>query len=262
MMATELSHVQSLSWREFSAPGWDGAIEKALVGSSREFVFGLVEARPGARVPLHANRQAETDYVVAGNARLRTRGRVVDVRQGSCLYFAPGAPHDLEVIGADPLVFLRAFACERNGPPVEAIAVADAPEPVITAERDIGWRSVEPSKGMRIRVQRLLDHGVEVMAGIGELDPGVHYTRHYHDQPELYFVLTGEGLLQGAEAEREISPGTAVYLRSREVHGIDSVGREPLRLLWVYGCETAGYRVNWTPVEPIYAEARRRFAAR
>jgi quercetin dioxygenase-like cupin family protein len=261
-MATELSHIESLSWQELSAPGWDGVREKALVGASKEFVFGLVEARPGARVPFHAHRQAETDYVVAGSATLRTSGRTVDVRQGSCLYFAPGAPHELEVVGADPLVYLRTFACERIGPPVQAIAVADGPEPLMTTERDVDWRSVEPSKGMRIRVQRLLDHGVEVMAGVGELDSGVHYTRHYHDQPELYFILGGEGVLQGAEDETEIGPGTAVYLRSREVHGIDSVGHEPLRLFWVYGCETAGHRVNWTPVEPIYAEARRRLAAR
>ena len=261
-MATAVSHVPSLLWRDFPEPGWDGVREKALVHSSKEFVFSVVEARPGAYVPLHAHRQAETDYVVAGSARLRTRGRVVDVRRGSCLYFAPGAPHELEVIGADSLVYLRAFACERHGPPVEAIVGADAPEQVISAESDVDWRSVEPSKGMRIRVRRLLDHGVEMMAGIGELDPGVHYTRHYHDQPELYFILAGEGVLQGAEAETEIGPGTAVYLGSREVHGIDSVGHEPLRLLWVYGCETAGHRVNWTPVEPIYAEARRRLAAR
>ena len=261
-MATALSHVHALPWRDLSEPGWDGVREKSLVSSSKEFVFSLVEARPGAHVPLHAHRQAETDYVVAGSAKLRTRGRVVDVRQGSCLYFAPGAAHELEVLGTDSLLYLRAFACERNAPPVEAIVVADAPEPVMMAEHDVDWRSVEPSKGMCIRVRRLLDHGVEVMAGIGELDPGVHYTRHYHDQPELYFILAGEGVLQGVEAETEIGPGTAVYLGSREVHGIDSVGPEPLRLFWVYGCETAGHRVNWTPVEPIYAEARRQRAAR
>jgi quercetin dioxygenase-like cupin family protein len=261
-MVTALSHVHSLPWRDLPEPGWDGVREKALVSLSKEFAFGFVEAQPGAHVPRHAHRQAETDYVLTGSARLRTKGRVVDVRPGSNLYFAPGAPHELEVIGADPLVYLRAFACERNGPPAKAIVVADAPEPVITAERDVDWRSVESSKGMRIRVQRLLDHGVEMMAGIGELDPGVHYTRHYHDQPELYFILAGEGVLQGAEAETEIGPGTAVYLGSREIHGLDSVGQEPLRLVWVYGCEMAGHQVNWTPVEPIYAEARRRTAAR
>ena len=26
---------------------------------------------------------------------------------------------------------------------------------------------------------------------------------------------------------------------------------------YVYGCERAGHRVNWTPVEEIYADVRR-----
>ncbi len=268
-MPTALSHVESVPWRELSASGWEGVREKVLIGApagaSREFVLGFVEAQPGARVPLHAHRQAETDYVVSGSARLRMRERVVNVGPGTCVYLAPGAPHALEVVGSEPLCYLRTFACERLEAPVERIAIADdgtLAEPSITAERDVAWRSVEPSKGFRIRVKRLVENAVEVMAGVGELDPGVHYTRHYHDQPELYFILAGAGVLQGADSEAELVPGSAVYLRSREVHGVDSIGDTPLRLLWVYGCETVGHRVNWTPVEPIYAEARPRVAAR
>jgi len=268
-MPTALSHVESVPWRDPSAPGWEGVREKVLVGApagaSREFVLGLVEAQPGARVSLHAHRQAETDYVVSGRARLRVGERALDVEPGTCVYLAPGAPHALEVVGSEPLCYLRTFACERLGTPVQRIAIADdgAPgEPSITAERDVAWRSVESSKGFRIRVKRLLEGEREVMAGVGELDPGVHYTRHYHDQPELYFILDGAGVLQGADSEAELGPGTAVYLRSREVHGVDSIGATPLRLFWVYGCETAGHQVNWTPVEPIYAEVRSRLTAR
>lgn len=264
-MPTALSHVESVPWRDLSASGWEGVREKVLVGASREFVLGLVDARPGARVPLHAHRQAEIDYVVSGGARLRMGERVVDLGPGTCVYVAPGAPHSLEVVGSEPLSYLRTFACERLEAPVQRVAITEggAPgQPSITAERDVTWRSVESSKGFRIRVKRLLEGEREVMAGVGELDPGVHYTRHYHDQPELYVVLDGEGVLQGADSETELGPGTAVYLRSREVHGVDSIGATPLRLFWVYGCETAGHQVNWTPVEPIYAEARPRLIAR
>jgi len=260
-------HAESVPWRSVSAPGWEGARERPLFGAeeSREFVLGFVEVERGGRIPLHSHRHAEIDYVVAGAARVRTGDHVDEVGPGTCLYFPPGSARALAVVGPDPFCYVRTFACERIPPPVEPRAPFDdlaSARPLIGAEGEVPWRSVEASKGMRIRVKRLVEGVAEMMAGIGDLDPGVHYTRHYHDQPELYFVLAGAGVLQGADSETDIGPGCFVYLRSREVHGVDSVGEVPLRLYWVYGCETAGHQVNWTPVEPIYADARPRHAAR
>jgi mannose-6-phosphate isomerase-like protein (cupin superfamily) len=248
-------------------PGWEAVRERPLFGAgeSREFVLGLVEVQRSGRIPLHSHRHAEIDYVVAGTALVRVGNNVDEVGPGTCIYFAPESARALAVVGPDPFCYLRTFACERVPPPVEPCAPIDdlaSTPPLIGAERDVPWRSVEASKGMRIRVKRLVEGVAEAMAGIGDLDPGVHYTRHYHDQPELYFVLAGSGVLHGTDSETDVGPGCAVYLRSREVHGVDSVGDVPLRLYWVYGCETAGHQVNWTAVEPIYADARPRLAAR
>ena len=170
-------------------------------------------------------------------------------------------------MGREPLRFLQTFACERVVAPVQQTdggGDAAAPEGAATVEGltgvedSVAWRAVEPSKGMRIRVKRLLDHGVEMMAGICEFDSGVHYTRHYHDQPEIYFILAGSGIVFTGDGEVPVRPGSALYLAKREIHGLDSLGDEPLKLYWAYGCETAGHRINWTPVEAVYADARRR----
>jgi mannose-6-phosphate isomerase-like protein (cupin superfamily) len=99
---------------------------------------------------------------------------------------------------------------------------------------------------------------VELMAGICEFDAGIHYTRHFHDQPEIYYILAGSAIVYKGDDEVRMAPGSALYLGSREVHGLDSIGEQPLKLFWVYGCETAGSVINWTPVEAIYEEARRR----
>ena len=213
-------------------------------------------------MPLHAHRQAEVDYVVSGEARIHAGDAVADVAAGVCIYHAPGAAHAVEALGAAPLRYVRTFACERLAPPPERVPqpAPGAPAPWIGRPDSVAWRAVEPSKGLQIRVKRLVDRGVEVMAGVCEFDPGVHYTRHFHDQPEIYVVLAGSGVVYKGDEEVEVGPGAALYLTSREVHGLDSLGDEPLSLYWVYGCETAGDRINWTPVEPVYERARPRAA--
>jgi mannose-6-phosphate isomerase-like protein (cupin superfamily) len=97
-----------------------------------------------------------------------------------------------------------------------------------------------------------------MIAGIGDIDPGTHYTRHFHDQPEIYYILGGEGIVWVGDEEVAVRRGSTLYIDSRVVHGADSLGREPLSIFYVYGCEAAGHAVNWTAVEEIYAEPRAR----
>jgi quercetin dioxygenase-like cupin family protein len=241
-----------VSWRRFPEPGWEALRWTDLLsrsrGSSAEFVVRLAEVTAGGRVPPHAHRQAEVTYVLSGRARGHGGE---EVAPGSCAYHAPGAPHGWEVIGADPLRYLSTFACERAHEPVERTEATSGSPACIGVEDCVAWRAVEPSKGLKIRVKRLLDRGVELMAGICEFDAGIHYTRHFHDQPEIYFILAGSAIVYKGDAEIRVDPGSALYLGSREVHGLDSIGDEPLKLFWAYGCETAGHVINWTPVEPV-----------
>ena len=207
----------------------------------------------GGRVPPHAHRQAEVTYILSG----RARGHDGDeVAAGSCAYHAPSMPHAWKVIGAEPLRYLSAFACERVHEPIDRTDALNTAAACIGIEECVAWRAVEPSKGLKIRVKRLLDSGVELMAGVCEFDTGIHYTRHYHDQPEIYYILAGSAIVYKGDDEVRMDPGSALYLASREIHGLDSIGDQPLKLFWAYGCETAGHVINWTPVEAIYEEAR------
>jgi mannose-6-phosphate isomerase-like protein (cupin superfamily) len=263
------THVDAVPWVEAPGSAWTCVRWKPLLGEAAgpaapEFVLRLVEVQAGGRVPFHAHRQAEVGYVVSGRARVRTGRGEAEAGETACLYHAPRSRHALEAVGREPLRYLQAFACERAVAPVERSDGAEglpadaAVDGVTGVEEAVAWRVVEPSKGTRIRVKRLLDHGVELMAGICEFDPGVHYTRHYHDQPELYFILAGSGIVFTGAGEVPVRPGSALYLGKREVHGLDSLGDEPLKLYWAYGCETAGHHINWTPVEPVYEHARSR----
>ena len=229
---------------------------------SSPFVFGLAELPPGASVPLHATRQAEVDHILTGRARMRTAGAVVDLSGGSCVYHPPGAPRSIESAGPEPLRYSYTFATERLGQVIDPRPVTEQgtsrEKTWLTWEETEDWVPVETSKGLRIRIKRLMDRGrrVEVIAGIGELDPGVHYTRHFHDQPEIYYIRGGEGIVYVGESKHRVRRGSVLYIGGGVVHGADSVGSEPLIIFYVYGCEAAGHEVNWTPVEEIYSDVR------
>ena len=86
------------------------------------------------------------------------------------------------------------------------------------------------------------------------LPSGIHYTLHYHDQPEIYYTLSGRGTIYLGDTKIEASTGSVIYIGKRIVHGADVLGSDPLHMYWVYGTEIMGQNFNWTPVEDIYTE--------
>jgi hypothetical protein len=47
-------------------------------GGSKEFIFGYAELEAGQRLPLHAHKQAETDFIISGNTKVRSGKRIVE----------------------------------------------------------------------------------------------------------------------------------------------------------------------------------------
>ncbi len=61
------------------------------------------------------------------------------------------------------------------------------------------------------------------------LEPGCSIGRHEHDQEEeIYYVLSGKGLVDDNGQVREIGPGDAVKTGGGEFHSITNNGNEPL----------------------------------
>ena len=267
-------HINEIEWETFTGEKWGPLRWKELLnlaqGISKEFIFGLAELPAGGKLPLHTHQQAETDYILSGKARIRLGSRSVESTPTSALYFPGKQPHSIEALGSDPLRYIYTYACEKLGHQVdlefadeEAALQVDIVNKGNTRwairEECEEWICVEPSKGFGIRVRRLFDNERgnthEMAVGMGENDPGTHYTLHYHEQPEIYYVLSGCGVVYVKDSAIEASPGSALYIGKRVVHGIDCLGVEPMRVYYVYGAETAGHADTWTPVEDIYNEA-------
>ena len=270
-------HIDEIEWQTFTEEKWGPLRWKDLLNlpqcGSKEFIFGLAELPVGGRLPLHRHRQAETDYILSGKGMIRLGARSVELGPASAVYFLGKAPHSIESSGSKPLRYIYTYACEKLGHTIDMEPAEEGAE----NQGDIRnwnnansrwairdeieeWIWIEASKGFRVRGRVLFDkeHGnaQEMLVGTAEIDPGIHYTLHYHEPPEIYYVFSGHGIICVDDSAIEVSPGMALYIGKRVVHGADCIGEEPLRLYFIYGTETAGQDDTWTPVEDIYTEVR------
>lgn len=68
------------------------------------------------------------------------------------------------------------------------------------------------------------------------LPPGCAVTPHYHrDLEEIYYIVSGEGLMTVGENSREVGVGDAVYIPRGHRHSLKNTGTEPIKLILVCG---------------------------
>lgn len=84
---------------------------------------------------------------------------------------------------------------------------------------------VDPEKGP----SRRLKMGYTVIYPTGTT------TGHTHDEEEVYFVISGEGVMQVGEDKFDIKPGDALYVPPGEYHTTFQKGNIPLTVVWVTG---------------------------
>ncbi len=72
-------------------------------------------------------------------------------------------------------------------------------------------------------------------AGIAELPPGGGgRLPHRHEQPELYYVIEGTGLLTVDGRESVVGPGSAIFIPGNAAHCLRNESTTALRLLYVF----------------------------
>ncbi len=66
------------------------------------------------------------------------------------------------------------------------------------------------------------------------LPPGKSIPPHYHpDFEEIYYVLSGYGIMTIGDEQKEISRGDVVYIPAISVHALVNTGNVPLRFITV-----------------------------
>lgn len=68
------------------------------------------------------------------------------------------------------------------------------------------------------------------------LPPGCAVTPHRHRQiEEIYYIVSGRGLMTVGEETREVGAGDAVYIPRGHRHTLDNTGDDPIKLILVCG---------------------------
>ncbi len=238
------------------------------IGDSKEFVLTYTELEPGDTIPMHTHKQAHSDYFISGRVWAQLGCRKVELEKDSATYFPAGMPHAYKAFGHEPLRYYSIYACEKNGQDIQATPadldtalMVDRPNMDKTrwavAECFETWYPWEPSKGRKgLMWTSLFDKErgghEEMIVGTNILNPGARYSKHYHDQPEIFIGLEGRGILFCGDEEIYVEPGVVAYVNRKEVHGAQTIGARPVKMIWVYGTEVASPEWSWTPAEDIY----------
>ena len=72
-------------------------------------------------------------------------------------------------------------------------------------------------------------------AGIAEVEPGGGSRKpHRHEQPEIYLILEGTGILMLDGKESAVTAGTAVFIPGNAEHALRNESDADLKLLYVF----------------------------
>lgn len=96
---------------------------------------------------------------------------------------------------------------------------------------DVVWRTLisasqTPSKSMS--------------CGITEISTGPNgiLHAHRHAQPEIYYILSGSGLVTINNEEHQVGAGSTVFIPGNAIHSVRNVGDELLRFFYVFAADS------------------------
>lgn len=71
-------------------------------------------------------------------------------------------------------------------------------------------------------------------AGYTVIYPGCRSRGHHHDDlEEVYYFLTGEGIMQVGEDKFPVRPGDAVFVPVGPFHTVECTSHMPMTYMWV-----------------------------
>ncbi len=71
-------------------------------------------------------------------------------------------------------------------------------------------------------------------AGVAEILPGDELKVHRHTPPELYYLLTGEGIVTIDGVEYPVSANSAVFIPGNAAHGLRNTGHTTLSFFYAF----------------------------
>jgi quercetin dioxygenase-like cupin family protein len=263
----ETVHSSDISWQEMDSP-WSMQYKRLIspeLCGAKEFVAGIAKIEPGATIPFHVHGHSQCDYIISGHAWAKLGKQQIEVLPGCAVYSEPSMPHAYDVVGTEPLVYFYIYACEKKG--ADILSTPSSQEEIervnIINLSSTRWvccddfeplQPFEPSKGAKrsLLFNRVFDSErgghCDMMAGTLVLNPGLEFTAHTHEQPEVFYCVSGKASIYNEKKRIDVRPGHVIYTYRNCPHGTVNTGNDPFKQFWVYGREgETVYKSSWTP---------------
>ncbi|MBN1179327.1 MAG: cupin domain-containing protein [Anaerolineae bacterium] len=116
--------------------------------------------------------------------------------------------------------------------------------PAVVDEATCEWEGwADPARG-GVRWRTLFSAGrtpsQALTCGVAEVTtrgPGDSFSTHRHAQAEVYYILSGEGVVTVDGADYPVRAGSAVFIPGDVEHGSWSTGEAPLVLFYVFAVD-------------------------
>jgi len=104
----------------------------------------------------------------------------------------------------------------------------------ISEAQEVVWSDQRGEISFRTAIGDGMTNTRDLCSGVARLQAGGWLGLHRHTAPEVYQVLTGQGVVFLDGAEHVVQAGTAVYIPSNSEHGIRNIGDDLLEFVYVY----------------------------
>lgn len=117
-------------------------------------------------------------------------------------------------------------------------------ENLVSNEADYEWHYIPGQEGREDVLRwKILVGGKDsarkgITFGVFEVPTGHTLDPHHHEPAEAYYVLEGEGELFLDDKMQKLDPGSVVFVRGNDIHGIRNNSGKVLKLVWIFPSDT------------------------
>jgi mannose-6-phosphate isomerase-like protein (cupin superfamily) len=104
-----------------------------------------------------------------------------------------------------------------------------------------GWREEQVAERGNVLWKTLISAGLTptmaLTLGVARVPSGGNLAAHRHEQPEVYLVLDGTGIVTIDGSRSHLGPGASVFIPGGVIHSVRSTGPTDLRFAYVLAAD-------------------------
>jgi|GEM_PF-3250722 quercetin dioxygenase-like cupin family protein len=87
-------------------------------------------------------------------------------------------------------------------------------------------------------VDKNITKSTDVAAGVFILPENKTFIPHFHKQQEIYYIISGEGLLSVNKYDRKVEPGSTAVIPEKAEHSLKNTGYSEMKVFYVFSADS------------------------